>query len=877
MRSSWQLARSTIAGRKGRFFLLVAAVTLAGTLAIAAAAVLGTVHGTVRASVGRMTGLCDLTLRHRYGSRVEGTLLDTIRRAEGVERAAGRFKTFITISNPAVRVKVTAEATGIELEHDAALNPAQLKEGRLVRRPDEIVVDGFVADRLELSVGDVVLLSAGGGFDLFSGLADRMLGNRPRLNESDPGSSDVLPLRVVGIVVRPRLQILQRPSVLVDLGRARGLAGVGAALDLIQVKLAEGFDAETFRDRHERDLPRGVRFQTAAALSAGSNRALGAIRVAELILNVLVMMICAFLVVTGLTTAVDQSVRELAIFRCIGAGRWQIAGAQFVGGMILTGCGALASVPLGLLGGYLICVLRAPELADRFTPDLVGVAGSVGATLFAGACGALYPAVRAAAVRPLEAFRWRSRQPRRGPIVVCVLLGAPLALCEPLVLVMGLDKTFALWFYLCGGLAMTLVGYLLLSVPASLLAARIAGPPLARVLAVPGALLRQTINATPWRHGFTGASLMLGVALLVAMWTSGRSLMTDWFSHVRLPDAFVHSPFPMPEATWQRLREHEAVGGVCPTTAFPVRLERVRFGASDIVPPYTLFASIEPDEFFRMTDLQWIQGDAKTAAARMAAGGAVLVSREYLVAHGIGVGSRLGVVDDRGAPVEFEVAGVVTSPGLDVAVSFFGIHRYFADASVSTVVGTRRDAERVFGNTVVNLVLVRLRQGQDVDEAVARLRHDLPGTVVGSARSILRLVRSISDGILATSSLLAVSMLLIAGFGVGHIIIANLSARRMECGVLRAVGASRGLLGRLIAGETLLIAVVGAALGVVLGIQFAMVDHALMGLLYGVQYELKIHWPVVAVACAAAVAIAMLAALPAIVSLARTPPRDLLA
>ena len=877
MRAIWHFAINNLAGRKGRSLLLVAAVALATSLTVAAAAVLGTMQHSLAQAVGRMTGLGDVTVRHRYGDRMAASFLDAVRSWPQVEVASGRFGTGATLSNPNVQGRSYAALVGVQIPQDAALNPLALTEGRPLRRPGETVIDQFLAQRLGLSLNDPIEVRAGGSADMLTGLADMMLGYKRSIWSRDPGIEGHMRLKVVGIVERPRLQVLQRPTALVLLEQARRLANVDGTLDSIHLKLREAVDPETFRADHQAALPPGVMFQTAAGLSAGSNRMLRAVHLVELIINLMVMLCCGLLVLTGLTTAVEQRQRELATLRCVGATRWQIAASQILCGLLLAGAAACIAVPLGLSLGYWMYLRHQDAMLAGFKPEVSGVCMAVAAALLAGLLGSIYPAFRAVRVPPVEALAMRAARPRWRGLALCGAVGILFALAQPIVFALPVDKSATLWFYIYAGIALTLIGYFLLSVPLLIGLSVTVGPVAAALFRVPCRLLRQSLVETPYRHGFTGAALMLGVAMLVAVWMGGRSILAEWFVSVKMPDGFVHSPFPMSDAQWVALRDSDAVSAVCPTSAFPVKLTNVRFGASDITPPHTLFTSFKPQALFQMADLDWVQGDPDTALKRLEAGGAVLVSREYLVAHGLGVGSKLTVDTHASGPVAFDVVGVISSPGLDVAVSFFGIHRYYADASVSTIFGTRADAARFFNNHAINLVLVNFQSGLSDEQALTRLRDQVPGTIVGSARQIRQYVQIISSGLLSMASAIAIALLFIACFGVSHIILANLAARRYEFGVLRAMGAPRWFTGRFMLAETLIIALAGAALGTALGIQFALIDREFLRRLYGWIYELRTPWDMIAWACLAAVGMALLATLPAAWRVARTSPRALLA
>lgn len=877
MKAIWYLGISSLAGRRSRHALLVVAIALAGSLTVSAAAVLGTMHASLTQAVGQMTGRSDVTVRHRFGDRISTSLLGIIHGWPEVEVASGRFGTGTTLVNSKARRKASVAAVGVDTEFDEFLNPLRLLKGRRVHRPAEIALDEPVATRLKVGVGDRVEIRSGGRGDLITGLADSMLGYRRNVWSSDPGMIGTIQCTVVGIIGRPQLKILQRPTGYVTLEQARQLAGMRGRLDTIHLKLKPDVDAEWFRTRYDGALPPEIMFQTAAGLSTGVNRTLNGIRLTELVINLLVMLSSIFLILTGLTTAVEQRQRELATMRSVGASRIQIAGSQLFSGMTITLLAAALAVPLGLSLGYWLYTDHRESMVAGFRPDMQGVTMAVAAMLLAGLIGALYPAYRAVRVSPMAALCSEASRSSPWGIFACLITGVVCAMVQPLVFLLPIDNQMSFRFYIFVGIGLTMVGYFLLSIPLLLLVNASLVPLLAHLLRVPPSLMRQTIGETPYRHGFTGASLMIGVALLVGVWTGGRSIMADWFADVKMPDGFAHSLFPLTDAQWHGLKRSKVITAACPTSAFPVRIDRVQFGTANLTPPQTLFTSFDPQTFFAMADLDWVQGDPETALARLDEGRAVLVSREYLIAHDIGVGDKIKIETTIFGPVDFDVVGVIASPGLDVAVNFFGIHRYYADTSVSTIFGSRADARTYFRNEAINLVLLQFVDHLEDHQVIRRLAKDVPGTIVGSARQIREFVEFMSRGLLSTATTIAIAMLVIACFGVGNIIIANLTARQFEYGVLRAIGGHRWMLGRLIIAETLTMALVGGILGAGLGIQFAMIDREFLRRLYGWIYDLTLPWNVVIIAIAASIFFAFLAALPAAWHIAHIEPRRLLA
>jgi putative ABC transport system permease protein len=95
--------------------------------------------------------------------------------------------------------------------------------------------------------------------------------------------------------------------------------------------------------------------------------------------------------------------------------------------------------------------------------------------------------------------------------------------------------------------------------------------------------------------------------------------------------------------------------------------------------------------------------------------------------------------------------------------------------------------------------------------------------------------------------------------------------------VLRAVGAPRGLLSRLVLGEALLIALTACVVGSVMGVHAAKAGQRVNEALLGIRLT---GWPPAlptALGWLAVIVITLGAATPAVVALARKPVRELLA
>lgn len=881
MRPAWHIAISSLAGRKGRSSLLVLAVALATALSLAISTAVAILGGTLRELSGRVVGLSDLVVRHRFDEPLPPDDIAAVQAWDEVAILSARLHVAATLNKPGSQTRAMLLLQGIDPVLDVQVHPVNMLQGRMPQAVGEIALDQRATELLEAKPGDVLEIA----------------------REGDP-----VHLTMVGTYERPALAVLQRPMAKLMLAQARQISGQTGA-DTLEIRLKPGVSAEAVQQKREKDLPRDAVFHTPASVTSHLTRGLKGADLLIQIITAVVFLCAGFIVLTSLTTAVTQQLKVLATLRCIGASRSQIAVSQLLTGLIVCGLGVMLGAPLGILGAYGLYRSQADLFIGGFSVSPTGILAAVLAAIAAGLLGSMYPAILAARVSPLDAMVHRSRPARMSGIFACLALGLAGAALVPGFLVLGSQLTStaasagaaagagmagsagasgtggtqgtnAAWLiqaYVAVGLPITILGYFLLGVPVLVALVRFLSPVLARGLRVPPPLLTQTLSATPYRHGLTGGTLMVALALLTSIWTDGRSIMGNWFDRIQMPDAFVHGFVPLGPKQIDRLKNIPAITAVCPSRMFDVRLADIRFGLEGVHSDTTQFVASDIETFLTMTSLQWIEGDPQTAVKRLRQGRALLVSREYLVAHGIGAGNKLTLLSARGEPIEFEVVGVIASPGLDVAVHFFGIHSYYNEASLVSVFGTREDAKKYFGVDSANLILLKLREDLSDEEALKQIRTAEPMLIAGSARMIRRNVHAVAQNMMTLASSIALSAMVIACFGVGNLMIANLTARRFEFGVLRAMGARRGMLLRLILAEAVVIALVGSILGTALGLQFSLVASYLRERMFGLKYATQLNTEVALLGSFALVAAAVLASLPAALQLMRMPARELLA
>jgi putative ABC transport system permease protein len=454
-------------------------------------------------------------------------------------------------------------------------------------------------------------------------------------------------------------------------------------------------------------------------------------------------------------------------------------------------------------------------------------------------------------------------------IAALVLLSA-----QALIVTLAPDGQTLFWLYTTTALPLMMIGYFLIGPPIAALVAVALSPLIERAFNLPRNLVRSSVLATPFRNGFTAAALMVGLAMMTSLWTEGRAFL-GWADRIQFPDAFAHGWLGIDDAARARVDDLPFVEQTCAIALLRIDSE---FGVRALGPMKTSFIAFEPEPFFEMTRLTWDEGSPETALPKLQEGNAILVAREFKIARGYGVGDTY-TVNHNGVDHTFEIAGVISSPGLDIASKYFDIGQEYYSQAIHAVFGTRADMERLFGVDTVNLIQIDLDDSVADREAMKEIRKALGSSllVVGSGREIKDLINNVGGGTLRVMSFVAIGAMGIACLGVGNIVVAGIDARRFEFGVLRAIGADKGLVTRLILAEVLLIAIAACILGSALGLQQAWGAARMNRLLAGLDLHLSPPFGPMLLGCAALVTLALIAAAVPLRSLAKRSPRDLLA
>ena len=854
MRALWPFARRSLLGRPGRTALLLCAVALAATLVVAVTSGLRTAQSSLDAAVLRAMGATDARVVHRYAQPFQATLLEEIRAWPGVARAAGRLSGSITLANEsAVPVrKSTAQCRGVEPTEDAFFREVELESGRRIESVGEVVLDPLTAKALEAKPGD----------------------NLTILRFGKPIS-----VKVVGIYKRPALGALQRPLIEIDIATLGQATKHDGELTGISIALSEGIDVEAWCKEHSASLREPMLCEPAERVRTGLDKQVAASELATVIATMIAFLSCAGIVATGMTTAVLEELREMGIARAIGATRGQLFGAQLLCGSAIGLVGGLLGLPLGIALISALAWVYRDLLGSGVTFDMRGAAVAVGGATMSGILGGLFPAIRAASISPLEALAIRARAPQPRTLIIATAAAfAAIGVWALGLLPESRDTRF--WLYVMGGLPLLHIAWFVLSVPITLVVARLAGPLVERALRLPRGLLTSSVLRMPWRLGFTAGALMVAVSILVSTRSNGDAIIRDLRERVQFADGFVFCTSGLSKEEQARIKAVPGIVAALPIGYLPLRIagEQV-FGVQGMGPTNVVCVGFEPRPFLETNRLEWLQGTPEQAIPRLEQGDAILVAPEFLVARKMGVGSHIRLGSGANE-FDFEIVGVVTAGGLDIATQTFGMRQIYMEQAVSCVFMDFSAVERHFNTR--DAYIMQLRLDPSIDEAAEKrlgeaISDTVPGAIFSSGRAIRGFVEEIGGKVLAITSAIALAALALASIGVGSVVAAGISARTREFGVIRAIGGSTRTIAGLVVGETILMAIAAIISGSALGLQLAWMGVSLYRDFAGLQLSWVFPAASLLIGAVVVIATALLAATPAVVRLCRKPARELLA
>ncbi len=890
----------------------------------------GTVYQSVADQVAALPNVAHVTYRlklraileklpERDEARHSATLPGRRASDDFAEEAESRG----SLSSPSNEVQVI----GVLPELEAAFR--DYGEDRITGRmltaedTDAAVVDYQLANQLSLEIGDRFALRA------------------TALNPEDVPTETTATFTVVGLLEHRRIAQQQRPVVMARLDRVQPLAGYDRAprrVTRIDMILHDASQREMVST--ERQVSALVAKYQQGFLVSNARGKMVQVEAAEnqtrfllLVVSTVALFTAFFIILSTLSMGMVERIGQLGTLRCLGMTRFQVSMLVMAEAIPLGVVGVLLGIPVGLALGKL-SVLIAPEYIGHFAisrPGLILALVGGGVTTLTGA---MLPMLQALRVSPLAATRPQA-QPTPGVFTwIALALGVAMIWRHSWMLDTLPTNQWFKPHNTLEGVGLLYVGYALI-VPALV---RVVG-----VLAVRGAavvlrlrsrLLSDQVGRAVWRSSAICCGLMVGLSLIVTLAVHSESMSAGWDFPKQFCEAFIYVLPPVKRPVADQARQ---IPGVAESCLVNTSINVTTRGRGLFNFPFSMFVAGEPDEFFNIAKLEFVEGNLEDAIAKLKRGGYILVTPEFVRSKRIGYGEKVYVKEGAlfGREARFEIAGVVTSPALHIAANYFNAGDMLVSQSVHVVLGTIEDARRHFRlPDEVSLVLVNfdlpktepppefgadrppdwrnpvetarqiiawrplLPQRQaEIDElerqlieaevagtrprwtqmVTARLFRDALSEVAGqwSQRTPAQRWQIFREGLVmrlvawrtgattsqhasvralklqidhdlrkATQLFAAIPMvaLLVAALGVGNLMMANVTNRTRQIAMLRAVGATRWQVTRLVIGEAIVLGTLGSAVGITLGIHAAWgIRQIVMGV-WGYEPQWTIPW-----------------------------------
>jgi len=818
---SLRLAIRQWLARPLRPILCSLAIAAAVALIVCVGGAMDSLKATITSAIGKALGVADIHVRpvqRDTDARLDQSLLVQLRHSPDVELADGRLLSQAVLTKGDERLWF--DVVGIDEPLDDKLRPKNLVSGRAISPgpagDNEILVDALVASKLSLKVGEQVNYS---------------------IQDLPPRK-----LTLVGILQGPTIDILARPTMFVPLTVLAADLKIPPSYNVIDLKLKDSAGIDDF-DQYARDL--NVKLGKAVDVAPGSSSKgkLGdmtrTLRLFLLILSILSGFAASLIIGTTLSVGVQERVRQFGQLRCIGASRKQLAGFLLGDAGVMLAMGEIFGTLLGILLSRLL-VAFLPQFFEQYQLSSVSVLIGIFCGAFATLLGALIPIWQVTRVSPMAAITATANPSRPRQILLAGAIGLGCLLLQVILWNLPLSRDFTVFSYIIVGVPLIFAGWCLLAPLAITTCERLGALLLGALFSVQSSLLRTAWSKTPWRAGAMIAALMIGVTLFITVRARGESIRRSW-QGPEIPDLIVKATFlgNFSEHRIERLkRDHPEINSVIPFDYFSVRMETAKNAVGTILrDDQSTYIAVDPDQFSSVVQLDYVQGDPKTALAQLRQGNAVFVSTEFYNTRKLGRGAKITLVTADGRDQEFTIAAVVNSTGVEVVKNYFDLRSAFAAKAVSSMLGTITDGKKYFKMSEPTLALLNVKKttaaGQPVDSAALRSELNLEGLQTVSSLELKQALDRIVTRIVSALTVIGLGALCLASLGVANMVIASIHARRYEFGVLRAIGAGRAQLVRMILAEVTLVAILAGILGAGAGLWFAFMITRMDRLLLG--------------------------------------------
>jgi putative ABC transport system permease protein len=712
--------------------------------------------------------------------RIDENLVGTISAAPGVKAAEGKTQGFAQLvdkSDPSKTVTSGGPTFGTNWEEVEQLNPFRLSSGRGPEAANEAVIDKASADAAGYEVGDTARIVTR------SGTHEVVVVGIAKFGEADGPAG--------GSYVFFTDEAVQRL-----VGETGKVDGVAALAD-------EGTSERQLQRNISAVLPDGVEALTGAEITAENQssveQGLSFFNIFLLAFAVIALFVGSFIIYNTFSILVAQRTREMALMRAVGASRRQVLGSVLaeaaITGLVASAAGLVAGI--GVASGLkeLMAAFGMEVPASGIVVKPATVAASLVTGLGVSIGSAFFPARRAAATPPVAAMRnvavdgsSRSRT-RVATGVGVTLLGAASLIGG---LFAGGSNAVAIVGF---GAVSVLIGVAVLGPVIARPATQMLGAPLAALNGMTGTLARANATRNPKRTSSTAAALMIGVALVAFITILASSTKASISNTV--DQAFVGDFVVTAGASGLSTEVAGRLSGLEEVAeAVGVRSGMVEAGGS-----LGMLFAVDKSRLEAIADIDVTEGSLSDLGGQH-----IAVLEEQAAKRGWKVGDSVEVRFTDGSVQELTVAVLY---GQDQPVGNMFVDLPVWEANV---------AEQFDSQVFVNMA-EGVNSGQ-ARTAVERAVADNPSAEVQDRTEFKNAQGSQIDQMLNLIYVLLALAVVIALLGIANTLALSIYERTRELGLLRAVGMTQSQLRATVRWESVLIALLGTGLGLIIGVFF---------------------------------------------------------
>jgi putative ABC transport system permease protein len=554
-------------------------------------------------------------------------------------------------------------------------------------------------------------------------------------------------------------------------------------------------------------LPTGVEAVTGKAITKESQdqiaKALSFFNTFLLIFAAIALLVGGFMMFNTFAITVAQRTRENGLLRALGASRRQVMGSVLAEAV---GVGAIASL-LGVGAGIVVAVgLKSLMAAIGIEIPAAGVVISPRSMLIAFCTGlivtvlsAISPARKAAKVSPIAAMQLGVAGSSGYGSKQRILVGLAVSVAGIATLLLGLFGDVPRQVQLIGlGALLVFFGVSILGRTIALPLSRGIGWPLARARGVTGELARENAMRNPKRTAASASALMIGVGvvgLITIFVASIHTSVEHSINNTFTGDVVVDSGGGL-------------AGGVDP--AIVTRLNGVaqvdvaaglRSGLAKIGGSGVIVSASEPDKLLKVMDIK-----AKSGSASDLGTDGLAVFSKVASDHNWRVGSTVDAAFAKTGQQRMRIALI-----------------YGDNTQLGSYFMTTAAYEANFAAQFDHEVFVKIAPDTNTTTAVRAIEQvtrDYPGVKVLTRSQYVDNQMKPLDQLLSLVYALLGLAIIIALLGIANTLTLSISERVREIGLLRAVGMTRAQLRSMIRWESVIIALQGTFLGLLIGIFF---------------------------------------------------------